>query len=64
MKKCNLFNNYSRRSVLKVLGASAAAPFVPVLQAEAQSTAPKRILFMTTPSGLGDGANPTNPGAN
>ena len=64
MKKRDLVKNYSRRSVLKTLGATAAAPFLPILSAEAATDAPKRILFITTPSGLGPGATPTGSGQN
>ena len=65
MKKYQISKNYSRRNVLKILGASAAAPFLPVLNAEAASgSAPKRFLIMTTPSGLGNGMIPTSPGPN
>ncbi|WP_053980292.1 DUF1552 domain-containing protein [Marinagarivorans algicola] len=65
MKKRDLVNNYSRRSVIKALGVSAAAPFIPVLGAEAADNgAPKRFLLITTPSGLGSGATPTGAGTN
>ena len=65
MKKRDLLKNYSRRSVIKALGISAAAPFIPVFNAEAQNGgSPKRLLIMTTPSGLGHGAVPTIPGPN
>lgn len=64
MKKHNIVNNYSRRSVIKTLGITAAAPFIPVLHAEAAvGDGPKRLLIVTTPNGLGDGATPTKPGA-
>ena len=54
MKKHHLFENYSRRSVIKFLGLGASTPFLPVLHAEAaDGNAPKRLLVMTTPSGLG-----------
>lgn len=63
MKKYELFKNYSRRSVLKYLGLGTAMPFMPVLTADAMDGAPKRILFITTPNGLGNGADPTSPGS-
>ena len=64
MKKFQISKNYSRRSVLKTLGAGAAAPFLPVLSAEAaDGEAPKRILVVTSPSGHGNGYIPTGAGA-
>lgn len=65
MKKYEILKNYSRRSVIKGLGATAAAPFLPILGAEAaDGSAPKRLLIVTTPSGHGNGYIPTGAGAN
>lgn len=65
MKKRELFKNYSRRSIIKGLGLTAAAPFVPVLSADAaDGTAPKRLMVILTPNGFGDGAIPKNLGVN
>jgi len=63
MKKQDFFKNYSRRTVIKALGLTTAAPFVPVLTAQAADSDPKRLLIITTPNGLGSGATPTDPGS-
>ena len=66
MKKYEMINNYSRRSVIKALAATAAAPFIPVLNAEAAGGSIKRVLFVITPNGSGSGgtADPTGTGTN
>ena len=64
MKKYQIAKNYSRRSVIKTLGAAAAAPFLPVLNAEAQQGVKKRLLVLTSPSGLSNGMIPSGAGSN
>lgn len=62
MKKRHILKNYSRRSVIQTLGLTAAAPFIPILGAEAAGgSSPKRLLIITTPNGLSNGANPVGP---
>src|SRR5262245_35938840 len=46
-------NRISRRSLLEGLGLGALAPFVPLLEARAQRAAPRRLIVMHSPNGVG-----------
>ncbi len=48
-------NKYGRRAVLRGIGAGALAPFLPILEADAQSSLGiKRFVCITTPNGIED----------
>lgn len=58
-KKANEVNKWGRRAVIRALGIGAAAPFIPVLEADAQTAAPLRVCFITTPNGISTEVIPT-----
>ncbi|WP_422379784.1 DUF1552 domain-containing protein [Marinicellulosiphila megalodicopiae] len=60
----SLFKNYNRRNLIKTLGVASAAPFIPILQAEAAVNTPKRVCFISTPNGIAQEVVPTGNGTN
>lgn len=53
-------SRFSRRALLGGLGAGAALPFLPLLEADAAEGLPKRVCFMTTPNGVSQEVVPTD----
>lgn len=57
-------NKFGRRAVLRGIGAGALAPFLPILEADAQAAQPiKRFICITSPNGIED-ALPSGSGTN
>ena len=51
-------NKWTRRALLKGMGIGAASSLLPVLEADAQETMPKRVIIMTTPNGIAPEVEP------